>query len=187
MPLFAMTALDWVIVGILVISLLTAAMNGFFVEVFSIAGLIAGLVIAGMYYMQLEPWMYRLVHSVPGAEAASFLLIAVGVLIVAGIVGRVLRSIVRKVGLGWADRLLGLVFGAVKGCVLVTIVAMAVAAFFPEQPWVRQSQLLPYFVGAAHGGSEIVPSLLGERIRHGVRVFRKESPAAPSAGGIVTF
>jgi membrane protein required for colicin V production len=187
MPLFGMTGLDWVIVGIFVISFVTAVMNGFFVEVFSIVGLIAGLVIAGMYYMQLEPWMFRLLHSVPAAEAASFLLIAVGVLIAAGIIGRIFRLVLRKVGLGWADRLLGLVFGAVKGCFLATVLVMAVTAFFPERPWVAQSRLLPYFVGAAHQGSDIVPSSLGERIRHGVRVFRKESPAGPPGNGIVTF
>lgn len=181
------SVLDWVIVGIFVVSFVTAAMNGFFVEVFSIVGLIAGLVIAGMYYMQLAPWIYRLVHSVPAADAAAFLLIAVGVLIVAGIIGRLLRMVLRKVGLGWADRLLGLVFGAVKGCVLATLLAMAVTAFFPERPWVTQSRLLPYFVGAAHQGSDIVPGTMGERIRHGIRVFRRESPTEPPGSGIVAF
>jgi membrane protein required for colicin V production len=182
-----MTGLDWVIVAIFVISFVTAAMNGFFVEVFSIVGLIAGLIIAGMYYLRLAPWILRLVHSVPAAEASSFLLIALGVLIAAGIIGRLLRAVLRKVGLGWADRLLGLVFGAVKGCILATLLAMTVTAFFPSQPWVRQSRLLPYFVGAAHQGSDIVPGGMGERIRHGVRVFRRESPADTQNGGIVTF
>jgi membrane protein required for colicin V production len=182
-----LTVLDWIIIGIFVVSFVTAFINGFFVEVFSIVGLVAGLIIAGMYYMQLEPWIYRLLHSAPAAEATSFLLIAVGVLIVAGIIGRLLRLVLRKVGLGWADRLLGLVFGAVKGCFLATVLAMAVTAFFSDRAWVAQSRLLPYFVGAAHQGSDIVPNALGERIRHGVRVFHKESPAGHTSSGIVTF
>lgn len=182
-----LTILDWVIVGIFLVSLISAVMNGFFVELFSIAGLIAGIVVAGIYYMQLEPWLFRLLHSTPAAEAASFLLIVVGVLIAAGIVGRVIRWLLRKVGLGWADRLLGIVFGAVKGCFLATALVMTVTAFFPNRPWVRHSQLLPYFVGAAHQGADIVPGNLGERIRHGVRVYRGESPAETSGSGIVTF
>ena len=187
MTVLSLTALDWVIIGIFTVAFVTAAMNGFFVEVFSIVGLLAGLVIASMYYMQLAPWILRLVHSVAAAEASSFLLIAVGVLIAAGVIGRILRMVLRKVGLGWADRLLGLVFGAVKGCVLVTLLAMTLTAFFPSQPWVRQSRLLPYFLGAAHQGSDVIPGDMGERIRRGVRVFRRESPAAPPNGGIVTF
>ena len=182
-----MTPLDWVIIGIFVVSFITAAMNGFFVELFSIAGLIAGVVIAGIYYTRFAPWIYRYVHSVAAADAAAFLLIALGVLVAAGILGRVIRFLLRKVGLGWADRLLGLVFGAVKGCVLATALAMAVAAFFPDRPWVLHSQLLPYFVGAAHQGSEIVPGSMGERVRHGVRVFRRETPPSASGSDTVTF
>ena len=182
-----MTPLDWVIIGIFVVSFITAFMNGFFVELFSIAGLIAGVIVAGMYYTRFAPWIYRFVHSVAAADAAAFLLIALGVLIAAGIVGRLLRFLLRKVGLGWADRLLGLVFGAVKGAVLATALAMAVAAFFPERPWVLHSQLLPYFVGAAHQGSEVVPGSMGERVRHGVRVFRRESPPSSPGSDTVTF
>ncbi len=187
MTIATLTIIDWLIVAIFVISFVTAALNGFFVEVFSIVGLVAGIVIAGLYYIRLVPWLLRLVHSTPAAEAASFLLIVVGVLIVAGILGRTIRFLLRKVGLGWADRLLGLVFGAVKGCFLATVLAMTVTAFFPGTPWVAHSQLLPYFVGAAHQGSDIVPGPLGERIRHGVRVYQKTSPESSPGGGIVTF
>ena len=182
-----LAGIDWIIVGIFIVSFTTAAMNGFFVEVFSIAGLVAGLVIAGLYYMQLVPLLLRLVHSLPAAEAASFLLIVVGVLIAAGILGRTIRWLLRKVGLGWADRLLGLVFGAVKGCFLATALAMTVTAFFPGNLWVAHSQLLPYFMGAAHQGSDIVPGMLGERIRRGTGMYQKASPEHRPGSGIVTF
>ena len=187
MTILTLTAIDWIIIAIFVVSFVTAALNGFFVEVFSIVGLVAGLVIAGLYYMRLVPWLLRLVHSMPAAEAASFLLIVVGVLIVAGILGRTIRFLLRKVGLGWADRLLGLVFGAVKGCFLATALAMTATAFFAGTPWVAHSQLLPYFMGAAHQGSDLMPGSLGERIRHGVRVYRKTSPESSPGSGIVTF
>ena len=187
MTIATLTIIDWLIIAIFVISFVTAALNGFFVEVFSIVGLVAGLVIAGLYYMRLVPWLLRLVHSMPAAEAASFVLVVVGVLIVAGILGRTIRFLLRKVGLGWADRLLGLVFGAVKGCFLATVLAMTLTAFFPAMPWVAHSHLLPYFVGAAHQGSDIVPGPLGERIRHGVRVYQKTSPESSAGDGIVTF
>ena len=48
MTVFTLTAMDWIIIAIFVISFVTAALNGFFVEVFSIVGLVAGLVIAGL-------------------------------------------------------------------------------------------------------------------------------------------
>lgn len=182
-----MTPLDWVIIGIFVVSFITAALNGFFVELFSIFGLIAGVIVAGRYYARFAPWLLKFIHSAPVAEAAAFLFITVGVLVAAGIAGRLVRWLLKKVGLGWADRLLGLVFGCVKGYFLATVLAMAVTAFFPGRQWVQQSQLLPYFAGAAHQGSDVLPGRLGERIRHGVRVFRKESPADVRGNDTVTF
>ena len=182
-----MTPLDWVIIVIFIISFATAAMNGFFVEVFSIVGLIAGIVTAGMYYAQTAAWMLRYISSVPVADAASFLLIVVAVLVAAGIAGRVARFLLRKVGLGWIDRLLGLVFGAVKGGVLVTALAMTAAAFFPDRSWVLDSRLLPYFVGAAQQGSGVLPGSMSEKVRQGVRIFRKDSAAGTAGDGTVTF
>ena len=181
------TPLDWVIAAVFVVSFITAAMNGLFVELFSIAGLIAGVIVAGMYYMQLSSWLVSYLHARPVADATAFLLITIGVLVAAGIIGRVVRWLLRTVGLGWADRLLGSVFGLVKGYVLAAALAMAVTAFFPDRVWVSQSALLPYLVGAAHQGSSIIPGGLGEKIRQGVNVFRKESPRMLPGNGTVTF
>ncbi len=182
-----MTILDWAIVAIFLVSWITAFMNGFLVEVFSIAGWLAGIAVAGMYFMQVERWLLPFVHSRPAAEAASFLAIVIGVVIVAGIVGRALRWLLQRVGLGWADRLLGLLVGAVKGSLAVTVIAMVATAFFPHAEWVSNSRLLPYFAGSARVGSDLVPGQLGERMRHGVFSLGRKAATSSDGGGMVTF
>ena len=84
------------------------------------------------------------------AEALSFLLIALGVMLLAGLVGRMIRWSVHSIGLGWADRFIGACFGLVKGCALVTLAVLVVAAFLPQATWFQQSRLAPYFLTAAH-------------------------------------
>jgi membrane protein required for colicin V production len=97
-------------------------------------------------------------------------------MLLASLAGRLFRGVVRQVGLGIIDRLLGALFGLVKGCVVVTLVLMAVVAFLPPQDWLKNSRLAPVFLTAAHGGSHVVPFALGEKIRQGLQVLRMEQP-----------
>jgi membrane protein required for colicin V production len=171
-----MVLIDWLIVIVLLVSVLSAAKNGFFLEVFSLAGVLIGFVLASWNYQRLLPWLMHWVHSLPAAGALSFLLIALGVMLLAGILGRVVRWSVHSIGLGWADRFLGAIFGCVKGFVLVTVAVFVIAAFFPNATWFQKSRLAPYFLTAAHRASAVAPDDLEQRIHDGVVTLRKSEP-----------
>jgi membrane protein required for colicin V production len=171
-----MALIDWLIVIILLVSVLSAAKKGFFLEVFSLAGVVLGLLLASWNYQKLLPWVARWIHNTPASEAISFIAIAIAVMILAGLLGRLVRWSVHSVGLGWADRIVGAVFGFVKGCVLITVAVLIVAAFLPQATWFRQSRLAPYFLTAAHQASIVTPSEFGARIRQGVTIIRNAQP-----------
>lgn len=171
-----MNLADLLIIVVLVVSVVSAFVKGFFVEVFSLAGVILGLFIAAANYEVCAPWILRIVHNHQAANLIAFLLIALLVMLLAGIVGRLCRGLFRKVGLGIVDRLLGAVFGFVKGCIVVTLVLMGVVAFLPRQNWLVTSRLAPAFLNAAHGGSHVVPFALGEEIRQGLEALRMAQP-----------
>jgi len=171
-----MALIDWAIVIILIVSVLSAAKHGFFVEAFSLAGIILGLLLASWNYQKLLPWIDRWVHSPGVAEAIAFIAIAIAVMVVAGLAGRLIRWSVRSIGLGWADRFIGAIFGLLKGCVLVTLGIMAIAAFLPQATWLDRSKFAPYFLSAAHEASAVTPAQLGERIRDGVKAIRDAQP-----------
>lgn len=171
-----MALIDWVIVAILLVSVLGAAKRGFFVEAFSLAGIILGLLLASWNYQKAVPWLSSWIHPLGLAQALSFLAIALAVMIVAGLIGRVVRWSVHSIGLGWVDRIIGAAFGFGKGCVLVTLGMMAIAAFTPGSTWFRQSRLAPYFLSAAHQMAVVTPAELGERIRQGVNIIREAQP-----------
>jgi membrane protein required for colicin V production len=181
-----MVLIDWIIAAILVVSVVGAARKGFVVEAFSLAGVVLSLLLASWNYKALTPRVSEWIHQPMIASAVSFLAIALGVMIVAGIAGRLARSSVKSLGLGFADRLLGAIFGFVKGCVLVTIGIIALAAFFPRTTWLRDSCLAPYFLSMAHTTTAVTPSDLGARIRSGVTIIRDAQPIwlRPNANGI---
>jgi membrane protein required for colicin V production len=166
--------IDWIMAALVLLSVVNAARKGFFVEAFSLAGIVLGLLLASWNYRQALPWFASWIRSTALAETAAFLAIAIGVMVVAGLLGRAIRWSARSIGLGWADRLLGAAFGLVKGAVLVTLGVMTLAAFWPDAPWLRGSQLAPYFLAAARQTSIVTPAALGERVRRGVRMLHEQ-------------
>jgi membrane protein required for colicin V production len=171
-----MNLADLLIVIVLVVSVISAFVKGFFVEVFSLAGIVLGLFVAATNYGGFSLWVLRVVHNREAANLIAFLLIALGVMVLASIAGRLLRGLFRGVGLGIVDRLLGAAFGLVEGCVVVTLVLMGIVAFLPRQDWLNNSRLAPVFLTAAHGGSQVVPFALGEEIRQGLQALRTGQP-----------
>jgi membrane protein required for colicin V production len=166
---------DWLLVAILVYSTVAAFLRGFFRELFSLVGLIAGILLASWNYPALAD---RILHwldiSLTLADIAAFLLIVLTVMILCGLTGRVLSTTARTIGLGIFDRLLGAGFGLARGFLLGVALMMAAAAFIPQSPWLKDSQLSLYFLQGAHAVSFVVPSQLEERVRLGTQTLNQD-------------
>ena len=169
-----MSLLDWGIVAILIVSTLAAARSGLIVEVFSLGGLLLGLLLACWNYQRLLPWVMSWGAGQSAGKVIAFIVIALGIMILAGILGRIIRWSIRFVGLGWLDALAGAAFGLVKGAVLVGVMILALLAFVPHTSLVRNSRLAPAFLTAAHGVAGVSPAELSGRIRSGIKILRLE-------------
>ncbi len=171
-----MTLVDWAVVIILIGAVLGGLAQGFFRSVCSLGGLILGLVIAAWNYGHLASLLLPLVRIAAIANTIAFLLIAIVVSALIGLIGSMLAKAFRLLGLGWLDSLAGGVFGFFQGVVLVVIALLVVVAFFPEVHWIAEARLPRMFFGAAHVSSNVTPSELGERVRSGLRIWEAESP-----------
>ncbi len=176
-----MTALDAAILAAIFISVLVAAAQGFFFEIFSLAGTILGYLLAAWEYPRFAPRFLPFVKNGWVADIASFLTIFFAVVLLAGTIARIARWTVKEVGLRWFDRLLGAAFGLVRGVLIVTVVLLAVASFAPGSQAMARSQLAPYFLVAGRGASWVAPAMLREHFRSGVKLLR--SMRAEEAAG----
>ena len=171
-----MNPLDWLFAVLLTYSAVRAALNGFFREAFTLAGLVIGFPLACWYYPTLAHSLAGLITTPTLAQLAAFLLILTAVTVTASLLGRILRRGARTVGLGFADRLGGALFGLVRGTLLATAILLAVTAFLPSAPWVRNSQIAPYLLRAAHAVSFTMPADLRIRLRDTLQHLNHSSP-----------
>lgn len=168
-----MNALDWIILAVIMLSVFTAATQGFFFEVFSLAGTVIGYLLAAWGYGVVAPWFSTYVKSEAIADLAGFMTIFFAVVLIAGIIARIVRWAVREVGLRWVDRFLGGAFGLVRGVVIVTVGVLALTAFAPDSPQLTRSGLAGYFLVAGRGASWLAPSAVRQRFREGVIRLRQ--------------
>ena len=172
-----MTVVDWIIVVILAGSVLAGIAQGFLRSIFSLGGLVLGLVIAAWNYDRIARFIQPILHNQPVSNAIGFILIALLVTAVCAIVGAILSKAFQKLGLGCLDSLAGAIFGFFQGALLVTVCILITVAFFPDTEWLTQSRLPRYFFSACHLSTHISPSGLSALVREDLNRLERESPA----------
>lgn len=162
-------------------STVQAAVVGFFREIFWIAGLVVGYLVAAWQYERLAGWFERFLKPW-SAEIAGFLVIFMGVMLLAGFAGKIARWAVKEAGLNFVDRVLGAVVGLVRGCLFVAIVLVSMAAFTPSSKWLSDSSLAPYFLVVGRAAIWAAPAELRARFYQGLDLLhRQQLPGAPPA------
>ena len=167
--------LDWFLLALLVYSAVRAALNGFFREAFTLAGLVLGFPLACWYYHPLALQLRNLITTPAFAQLVAFALNLSAITVAASFLGRILRRGARTVGLGFADRLGGAIFGLLRGALIATALLLAITAFLPTAPWVQNSQLAPYLLRAAHAVSFTMPADLQARLRESLQHLNHSS------------
>jgi membrane protein required for colicin V production len=169
-----MTGADWVIVAVIVVSVIQAAISGFFHEAFGIAGLVFGYLLAAWNYQRLAARFAPDLKSMWLGEIGAFLIIFVAVLLLAGIAGRIARHIVKEAGLSFVDRVLGGALGLLRGSLIAAVTLMSMAAFTPTSPWLEGSGLAPYFLVVGRAAIWVAPSELRARFYQGLDLLHHE-------------
>jgi membrane protein required for colicin V production len=154
---------DYVIVGIIGLSALISLVRGFVREAVSLIIWFLAFALAWTYFrefaLHLTPWV-----ETPSVRLGlAFIILLVTVLIIGAIVGWLIGQLVDKTGLSGTDRLLGMVFGAARGAVLVAIlVLLAGLTPFPRDSWWQESQLIVHFQQLAGWLLSLLPPDIAE-------------------------
>jgi membrane protein required for colicin V production len=96
----------------------------------------------------------------------------IGILILGALVNYLFSQLVERTGLSGTDRLLGLVFGVVRGLLLIGIlVLLGNISEVSKAPWWTSSQLIPQFQPLAHWLQGFVP----DQINHLTQLMKSNA------------
>lgn len=119
-----MAVLDWVLLAALLASALLGAWRGLVYEVLSLLGWVGALLAAQWLAPSVAAALPLGDMPVMARYAAGFVLVFVAALFFAGIVAWLIKKAVEKVGLRPIDRVLGWLFGLVRGVLVLLLLAL---------------------------------------------------------------
>ena len=122
----ALSAVDWILLAVLGLSLLLGMWRGIVQEVLSLAGWVAAFYVSQMYAPAAAAWLPMEGSSQMLRYAAGFVVVFVAVLVGTVLVSALIKKLISAVGLGPLDRLLGSLFGLMRGVVILLAVTVFV-------------------------------------------------------------
>ena len=171
-----MNLLDAGIALILIFSVVSAARAGFSREVIGLAAVVLAAICGSWFYGMAGAFLLPYVSTPQVAHFAGFVLVFLGILLLGAIAGHIVSRLLKTVGLTWLDRILGGMFGAVRGILICVVLVMALVAFSPGPAGagaprsVVGSRLAPYVIGTA----KVIVSIAPHEMKDGFRAHYEQ-------------
>ncbi len=156
---------DFAMLGWLLASMVIGLVRGVVFETFSLVGW------GVAYFAAQSAWPLLAPHLPLGDPAsepnhvAAFLCVFVAVLLVWGVVSRLARMLVRATPLSLPDRVFGAGFGALRGVLVLLVVAAAIGLtpMAQSSAW-KQSPFAPWLNAALHGLKPLLPEEISKHV-----------------------
>ena len=163
-----MTGLDFAVIVILLVSLLLGVWRGLVYEVLSLLGWPLAFVLSKLFAGNVAPLMPVVQES--ARVAVAYAVVFIAALVVWGVLAWLVSKLVKAAGLGWLDRVLGGLFGVLRGgLVVLALVWLAGLTDIPKQPFWRNAQMSKAAENVALLTKSWLPDNITQRIHYGTR------------------
>jgi len=153
-----MVVADFIVLGIIFLSVIISLMRGFVKEALSLTAWLASLWVAMSFSSGMAELFGSSIKDPTLRLLAAFVSLFVLSLIVGSLINFFASQFVQRVGLTGIDRTLGSVFGFLRGILLVTIIVMLLGlTSLPKESWWNESFFLFRFEVIASWLTELLP------------------------------
>ena len=162
---FRVIWVDYILLGVIVISALLSLWRGFVTEAISLVSWVVALWVAVVFFQDLAHLMKDWIDRPSIRDVSAFAILFVGTVLIGGLVNYLAGQLVAKTGLTATDRALGMLFGIARGIVIVAVlVLLAGLTALPQNPWWQEALLLGHFQDMALWLRSFLPANIAENI-----------------------
>lgn len=153
--------LDYVAIGIICLSIFTGLFRGFVKELVALCVWVLAIWLALTYTPMIEPYFTQYIHDKTARLVVSFMIILLSTILVGALFNAILGFILRRSGLSGTDRILGMLFGFVRGVFMVTLlIFVGRMTAIPQQNISQQSYLYSKFDPLVDKLSNYMPMIM---------------------------
>jgi membrane protein required for colicin V production len=155
--------MDFLFIIIFLVSIVFALLKGLAREIISLGALIGGFILAVFFY-PIPAGLFREFSKTEAiANLLGFIIIFFGSILMGAVAAFLVNRLIKAVSLKWADRLLGGIFGLLRGWAIASILVVALIAFPIRDDFLSRSVLAPYLLAGARLAVTCVPRQLKDQ------------------------
>ena len=156
-----MTALDYFVLIVVVVSVALGAARGILKGIISVASALVGLIAAAHLYGYVASVFSGFVSTDRAADLLGFVAVFLLVLIAGSLLARWLRGRLKRARIGWVDHLLGAAFGFLRGWLICSVIYLALTAFPVKLEAVERAAFAPVLLE----GTRVISYLTSRELR----------------------
>jgi membrane protein required for colicin V production len=157
-----MSSTDWILLALLAASMLLGALRGLVYEVLSVMGWIAAFLLAQWFAPTVSEKLPMQGSGETLRFAAAFVLVFIASVFAAGLISALMKKLISAVGLRPVDRILGAIFGAFRGLILLLALSVVVhMTALHESEWWLDSKGGPMLMTLLKGLRPMLPEKFG--------------------------
>jgi membrane protein required for colicin V production len=157
-----MSSTDWILLALLTASMLLGALRGLVYEVLSVMGWIAAFLLAQWFAPTVSEKLPMQGSGETLRFAAAFVLVFIASVFAAGLISALMKKLISAVGLRPVDRILGAIFGAFRGLILLLALSVVVhMTALHESDWWLESKGGPMLMTLLKGLRPMLPEKFG--------------------------
>ena len=138
---FVLTGYDFVVIGLAVLFVVRGLWLGFLKQVTGVLALCLGYFFASQYHDRLFPFLKDLSDNPKVIFISSVVILFVVTFAIVMLLGKGLSYVVEITFSKWFDKLLGILLGAVKACLVVVLMHLVLGSILaPENTMLRECQ-----------------------------------------------
>jgi membrane protein required for colicin V production len=158
-----LSVLDLVFLAVLVLSLLLGAWRGLVFEVISVFSWVAAFVLAQWFAPTVAQWLPVSSTNEAVRYGLGFVIVVVLTVFAGGLLAFIVKKLLTAVGLSPADRILGAVFGILRGLVIILALTVAVGLTqFKTSAWWTESEGVKLSSAVLHQLKPVLPEDFGK-------------------------
>jgi membrane protein required for colicin V production len=154
-----MAWIDLFFIAVIALSALISLIRGFVKESISLVTWVVAGMLALRYYTPMAELLEPFINAPALRQWVGGGILFVATLVVGAIVNWIVSQLVSKTGLSGTDKALGVVFGAARGVLIVTmLVLLASLTPMPETSWWQASGTVGFFQQLAEWTRGVIPA-----------------------------
>ncbi|WP_417552323.1 CvpA family protein [Marinomonas fungiae] len=133
----SISTLDWVIIAVVAISTLISLKRGFVKEVMSLVTWVVAFIVAVRFTGPLQTLLIDQVQNDQIRYVVAFIALFIATLVIGALISFTLGSLIQATGLSSTDRVIGMLFGFVRGALVV----VAFVSLLSLSPAIEKSEM----------------------------------------------